>query len=188
MAKDDHFTNAYSGLAVTYLLASYRGYEDPVRMLWLAKQHIDTALTLDPLSGETQASLGYWYHQKFDWHAAEITYRRAIELNSNQSNVYLWLAILLEGKGEEEEALKIYNKGSSVNPGWDYLIKNKIRCLVNAGQLDEAIRLQLKLIEKNARIRSFKRIYFLTLPGFTGMAVIRQMPFLLHSSQAIRDS
>jgi TolB-like protein/class 3 adenylate cyclase len=150
VAKDDHFTNAYSGLAVTYLLASYRGYEDPVRMLWLAKQQIDTALTLDPLSGETQASLGYWYHQKFDWHAAEITYRRAIELNANQSNVYLWLAILLEGKGEEEEALKIYNKGSSVNPGWDYLLKNKIRCLVNAGQLDEAIQLQLKLIEKNA--------------------------------------
>jgi len=148
VAKDDHFTNAYSGLAVTYLLASYRGYEDPVRMLWLAKQQIDTALTLDPSSGETQASLGYWYHQKFDWHAAEITYRRAIELNSNQSNVYLWLAILLEGKGEEEEALKIYNRGSSVNPGWDYLIKNKIRCLVNAGQLDEAIKLQLKLIEK----------------------------------------
>jgi len=150
VSKDDHFTNAYSGLAVTYLLASYRGYEEPVRMLWLAKQHIDTALTLDPFSGETQATLGYWYHQKFDWHAAEITYRRAIDLNPSQSNVYLWLAILLEGKGEEEEALKIYNKGSSVNPGWDYLLKNKIRCMVNAGQLDEAISLELKLIEKSA--------------------------------------
>jgi adenylate cyclase len=150
VSKDDHFTNAYSGLAVTYLLASYRGYEEPVRMLWLAKQHIDTALTLDPFSGETQATLGYWYHQKFDWHAAEITYRRAIDLNPSQSNVYLWLAILLEGKGEEEEALKIYNKGSSVNPGWDYLLKNKIRCMVNAGQLDDAISLELKLIEKCA--------------------------------------
>ncbi len=150
VSKDDHFTNAYSGLAVTYLLASYRGYEEPVRMLWLAKQHIDTALTLDPFSGETQATLGYWYHQKFDWHAAEITYRRAIDLNPSQSNVYLWLAILLEGKGEEEEALKIYSKGSSVNPGWDYLLKNKIRCMVNAGQLDEAIKLELKLIEKSA--------------------------------------
>jgi TolB-like protein/class 3 adenylate cyclase len=150
VTKDSNFTNAYSGLAVTYLLASYRGYEEPVRMLWLAKQHIDTALTLDPYSGETQASLGYWYHQKFDWHAAEITYRRAIDLNPSQSNVYLWLAILLEGKGEEEEALKIYSKGSSVNPGWDYLLKNKIRCMVNAGQLDEAIKLELKLIEKSA--------------------------------------
>ena len=57
VAKDDHFTNAYSGLAVTYLLASYRGYEDPVRMLWLAKQQIDTALTLDPLSGKHKLHL-----------------------------------------------------------------------------------------------------------------------------------
>jgi len=150
VAKDNNFANAFSGLAVTYLLASFRGYEDPVRMLWLARQHINTALSLDPSSGETQASLGYWYHQKFDWHAAELTYRRAINLNPNQSNVYLWLAILLEGKGEQEEALEIYNKGATVNPGWDYLLSNMIRCLVNAGKQEDAIQLQKKLIEKNA--------------------------------------
>jgi tetratricopeptide (TPR) repeat protein len=160
VAKDSSFTNAISGLAVTYLLASYRGYEDPVRMLWLAKKHIDTALSQDPYSGETQATLGYWYHQKFDWHAAEITYRRAIDLNPNQSNVYLWLAVLLEGKGEEEEAIKIYNKGSSVNPGWDYLSKNKIRCLVNAGKPEEAILLQQKLIEKYSDETELQKDYF----------------------------
>ncbi len=104
VSKDSEFANAYSGLASTYLLSSYRGYEDPLRVLYMAKKHIDTALSLDPTSGETQAALGYWYHQKFDWHAAEITYRRALGLNANQSNVYLWLAILLEGKGDEEEA------------------------------------------------------------------------------------
>ena len=164
VSKDTNFAIAYSGLAVTYLLASYRGYEDPVRMLWLAKQHIDTALTLDPSSGETQATLGYWYHQKFDWHAAEITYRRAIDLNRSQSNVYLWLAILLEGKGDEEEALKVYNKGSSVNPGWDYLLKNKIRCLVNAGKLEEAITLQQTLIDKNASEPELQR------DGFSDLA------------------
>ena len=150
VSKDNNFANALSGLAVTYLLASFRGYEDPVRMLWLAKQYINTALSLDPASGETQASLGYWYHQKFDWHAAEITYRRAINLNPNQSNVYLWLAILLEGKGETEEALEIYNHGITVNAGWDFLLKNMTRCLVNAGKQEEAIQLQKKLIEKNA--------------------------------------
>ncbi len=158
--KDSNFANAWSGLAVTYLLASFRGYEDPVKMLWLAKQHIDTALSLAPASGETQASLGYWYHQKFDWHAAEITYRRAIELNPSQSNVYLWLAILLEGKGEEEEALKVYSKGSLVNPAWDYLLTNKIRCLVNAGKQEEAIQLQLKLIEKNADEPEIQKEYY----------------------------
>lgn len=146
--KDNNFANAYSGLAVTYLLSSYRGYEDPLRVLYMAKKHIDTALSLDPGSGETQASLGYWYHQKFDWHAAEITYRRALDLNSNQSNVYLWLALLMEGKGDEEEALRLYEKGYSINPAWDYLIKNKIRCLANAGRVEEAIILQLKLVDK----------------------------------------
>jgi len=149
VAKDKNFANAYSNLAVTYLLSSYRGYEDSVRMLWLAKQQIDIALSLDPSSGETHASLGYWYHQKFDWHAAEVTYRRAIELNPTQSNVYLWLAILLEGKGKEE-ALDIYDKGNSINPGWDYLLQNKVRCLVNAGEETEAIKLQKKLVDKNA--------------------------------------
>ena len=150
VTKDSNFANAYSGLAVTYLLASYRGYEDPVRMLWTAKKHIDNALALDPGSGETQASLGYWYHQKFDWHAAEITYRRAISLNPNQSNVYLWLAILMEGKGDEEEALKMYDKGSAINPAWDYLLRNKVRCLAQTGRQEEGIKLLKKLIEQNA--------------------------------------
>lgn len=150
VAKDSNFANAYSGLAVTYLLASFRGYEDPVRMLWMAKKYIDLALALEPSSGESQASLGYWYHQKFDWHAAEITYRRAIDLNPSQSNVYLWLGVLLEGKGETEEALKIYEKGCTINPAWDYLTSNQVRCLVNAGKREEAIAMLKKLIERNA--------------------------------------
>ncbi|HEX7903529.1 MAG TPA: adenylate/guanylate cyclase domain-containing protein [Chitinophagaceae bacterium] len=145
--KDPGFANGFSGLADTCLLSSYRGYEDPVKMLWLAKKHIETALALDPSSGETQASLGYWYHQNFDWHAAEITYRRAMSLNPNQTNVYLWLAILLEAKGEQQEALKIYDKGSEINPMWDYLTQNKVRALANTNP-DEAIRLQQELIDK----------------------------------------
>jgi TolB-like protein/class 3 adenylate cyclase len=160
VTKDSNFANAYSGLAVTYLLASYRGYEDPVRMLWMAKKYIDLALALDPGSGESQAALGYWYHQKFDWHAAEITYRRALELNPNQSNAYLWLGILLEGKGQTEEALTMYEKGCNINPGWDYLTVNQIRCLVSAGRREEAIELQQKLIQKHAAEPEIQRGYY----------------------------
>ena len=160
VAKDRTFADAYSGLATTYLLSSFRGYEDPTRMLWLAKKNIDTALGLDPSSGEIQATLGYWYHQTFDWHAAEITYRRAIDLNANQSNVYLWLGILLEAKEEKEEALKIYSRGTELNPMWDYLVENKIRALVNNNQADEAIALQKGLIDKASVDPSLKKIYY----------------------------
>ena len=148
--KDKSFAIAYSGLADTYLLSSYRGYEDPDIMLPLAKKNIDIALSLDSSSGEIQATLGYWYHQSFNWKEAEKTYRKAIELNPNQSNVYLWLAILLEAKEEKEEAIKIYDKGSEVNPVWDYLMQNKVRALANSNNQEEAIRLQRHLIEKAA--------------------------------------
>jgi adenylate cyclase len=148
--KDKTFAIAYSGLADTYLLSSYRGYEDPDIMLPLAKKHIDMALALEPSSGEIQSTLGYWYHQTFNWKEAEKTYRKSIELNPNQTNVYLWLAILLEAKEEREESLKMYNKGSEINPVWDYLMQNKIRALANDNNHEEAIRLQKHLIEKTA--------------------------------------
>lgn len=145
---DKTFAVAYAGLADTYLLSSYRGYQDPDVMLMVAKKHIDVALGLDTTSGEIQATLGYWYYQTFNWKEAENSYRKSIRLNSNQSNVYLWLAILLEAKGEQEDALNIYNLGSEVNPSWDYLIHNKIRALANSNNQEEAIRLQKELIEK----------------------------------------
>jgi tetratricopeptide (TPR) repeat protein len=129
-------------------------------MLWMAKKYIDLALALDPQSGESQASLGYWYHQKFDWHAAELTYKRSIEQNPNQSNVYLWLAVLLEGKGELSEALSIYEKGCSINPGWDYLTVNQVRCLVNADRREEAIRLQKKLVAKSGGEPALQKEYY----------------------------
>jgi adenylate cyclase len=146
--KDKTFAIAYSGLANTYLLSSYRGYENPDIMLPQGKTYIDKALELNAASGEIQATLGYWYYQTFTWKEAEKAYRKAISLDPSQSNVYLWLAILLEAKEETEDAIAIYNKGSEVNPGWDYLLQNKIRALVNANSPVEAIRLQIGLIEK----------------------------------------
>jgi adenylate cyclase len=146
--KDKTFAIAYAGLADTYLLSSYRGYEDPDIMLMIARKHIDTALALDAFSGEILATLGYWYHQTFNWTEAEKNYRKSIGLNPNQSNVYLWLAILLEAKEEGDEALKIYNQGSEINPAWDYLLQNKIRALANNNNEEEAFQLQHLQIEK----------------------------------------
>lgn len=155
--RDKSFAAAFSGLADSFLLSSFRGYEDPVQMLWQAKKNIDIAAGLDTFSGETQASLGYWYFQNFDWHAAEITYRRAISLNANQSNVYLWLAILLQAKGEHEEALKVYDLGIEVNPMWDFLLKNKVLALANLNREEEALELQLMRIEKAGKDNNLKR-------------------------------
>jgi adenylate cyclase len=149
VSRDKTFAVAFAGLADSFLLSSFRGYEDPVQMLWQAKKNIDIAAGLDSYSGETQASLGYWYFQNFDWHAAEITYQRAISLNANQTNVYLWLAILLQAKGDHEGALKVYDQGIEINPLWDFLLKNKIMALVNMNNTDAALELQHDRIAKS---------------------------------------
>jgi adenylate cyclase len=148
--KDPNFAIAYAGLANTYLLASYRGYQDPGIMLMVAKKHIDTALGLDAYSGEIQATLGYWYHQTFNWAEAEKIYRTSIALDPNQSNVYLWLGILLEAKGEKDEAMRMFNQGSDINTSWDYLIQHKINALAANNEQEEAIRLQNELIGRTA--------------------------------------
>lgn len=148
--KDPRFAIAYAGLANTYLLASYRGYQDPGIMLMAAKKHIDTALSLDEDSGEILATLGYWHHQAFQWDEAEKIYRQSIATDPNQSNVYLWLSILLEAKGEKEEAMRIYNQGSEINASWDYLIQNKVNALAANNEQEEAIRLQHELISRSA--------------------------------------
>lgn len=150
VARDKSFSAAFAGLADSFLLSSFRGYEDPVQMLWQAKKNIDIAASLDPYSGETQASLGYWYFQNFDWHAAEITYQRAISLNANQSNVYLWLAILLQAKGDNEAALKVFDQGIEINPVWDFLLKNKVMLLTNMNNMEEAVALQEERIRKQS--------------------------------------
>lgn len=155
--RDTSFAAAFSGLADCFLLSSFRGYEDPVQMLWQAKKNIDIATGLDSFSGETQASLGYWYFQNFDWHAAEITYRRSINLNANQSNVYLWLAILLQAKGDNEEALKVYDQGIEINPMWDFLLKNKVIALVSLNRGEEAVALQLTRVEKAGNDSNLKK-------------------------------
>ena len=147
--RDKTFAVAFAGLADSFLLSSFRGYEDPVQMLWQAKKNIDIAAGLDSYSGETQASLGYWYFQNFDWHAAELTYQRSISLNANQTNVYLWLAILLQAKGDHEGALKIYDQGIEINPLWDFLLKNKIMALVNLNNMEAAMKLQQDRIAKS---------------------------------------
>lgn len=148
VGRDKSFAAAFAGLADSFLLASFRGYEDPVQMLWQAKKNIDIAVALDSYSGETQASLGYWYFQNFDWHAAEITYQRAISLNANQSNVYLWLAILLQAKGDNEGAIKVYDQGISINPLWDFLLRNKVLTLANMNDTEGAVALQKERIQK----------------------------------------
>jgi len=69
-------------------------------------------------------------------------------LNAAQSNVYLWLGLILESKGDMEEAMNLYNEGCNINQLWIYLLQHRIRALANSTNEEVVILLQKSLIEK----------------------------------------
>jgi len=126
---DPSFAPAYSGLADVHLLLSIRGYANPRIFLALTKTYLDKALELDPASAEVHASLGFWHYQNFDFKAAEIQFRKSLEMNPNQDNVYNWLAELLEQTDRNAEALELYKQGIEVNPSFAILRGNMLNVL-----------------------------------------------------------
>lgn len=146
ITEDSVFVDAISALADAYLLSSSRGYDDPKRMFPVAEKLTNKALRLQPASGPAHASRGFLLEQNYDYHGAEIEFRKSIELEPNQSNVYNWLAHIKEAMGDCEEAIKIYDAGIAFNPEWDVIKGNRTRCLIRTGRGEEALKEDIRWI------------------------------------------
>jgi Tfp pilus assembly protein PilF len=106
IVNDPHYAGAYAGLADAYLLLRQYGHmpnaEAYPRALAAARQ----AIALDDSSPEAHRSLAFilrfW---NWDMTAAEKEYRRAIELNPNDSQSHHWYATALLSSNRYREAL-----------------------------------------------------------------------------------
>ena len=146
IALDSEFALAYSGLADVNLLLCNRGHVEPKAVLLDTKKYIDRALELDPLSAEIQTSSGYWHYLNFNFREAESRFRKSIEMNPNQDNVYNWLGQLLEQTAREKEALETYQKGIRVNPSFLLLKGNMLNLLASINS-EQAIQKTNTLID-----------------------------------------
>lgn len=101
--SDPSFAQAWAGLADAY---SFQGGPRPPKEVFpLAQKAASTALTLNPGLAEVHASAGFIQLQyDWDWPAAERSFRRALELNENDSAARGRLARLLLVLGRFEEA------------------------------------------------------------------------------------
>jgi TolB-like protein len=165
IALDSGFALAYSGLADVNLLLCNRGHVDSKPVLEETKKYIDKALELDPLSAEIQASSGYWYNQVFNFREAEARFRKSLEMNPNQDNVYNWLAMLLEQTGRDLEALETYKKGIVVNPSFSLLRANMLNLLLTIDS-KKALQLTTSLIDSAIVDSDEKLFYLVTLSKY----------------------
>jgi eukaryotic-like serine/threonine-protein kinase len=100
---DPGFAQAWAGLADSY---SFQGGPKPPKDVFpLAQKAAGTALTLNPALAEAHASAGFIQLQyEWNWPAAEQSFRRALELNENDSAARGRLARLLLVLGRFAEA------------------------------------------------------------------------------------
>lgn len=99
------FAPAHSGLADAYTLLGAYGFMSRPRANTLAFEAAARAVALDAMLPESHFSMGYAYKNRFEWSAAEASFRRGLELNPDASTGHHWFSIYLSQRGRFADAL-----------------------------------------------------------------------------------
>ena len=115
---DPEFADAYAWLASTkyYNGAGYYGVR-PHDVAPEVLSLLTKALDLDPMNAaayQVRAEVRDWYN--FEWEGAEADYRRALELNPNNSIAHIYYAFHLVACGRFEEALAERERAHELDP------------------------------------------------------------------------
>jgi TolB-like protein/Flp pilus assembly protein TadD len=139
IAKDPSFAPAYAGLAAALVARSGTRDLDAADELARMENSAEKALELDPLLPEAYGALGMVYARKAQWQQSERSFRRALELDPNDSVIYGNFALsLLFPLGRIREAvqqLRIAVKTDPLAPRLRYILAN---ALMADGRFDEA--------------------------------------------------
>jgi len=114
--KDPGNAQLYVGLS-----AAYAGFADfflaPAEVMPQAKAAALKAVEFDGNSPEAHTVLGnVQLLFDYDWPAAERSYKRAIQLNSNNAEAYQWYSVLCAVLGRRNEALSLLKKAYELDP------------------------------------------------------------------------
>jgi DNA-binding winged helix-turn-helix (wHTH) protein/tetratricopeptide (TPR) repeat protein len=114
---DPHYALAWSGLADCYTSGPVNG-DAPPQMFWpKAREATARAVSAGPGLAEVQTSLGslkFWLD--WDWPAAEVAYRKAIELDPSYPLGHRMLGVLLSHMCRHEEAQASIRRARELDP------------------------------------------------------------------------
>ena len=135
---DPDYALAYVGLADSYVLhTGYLGIA--LHETQEARQNaIDSALSLDPASGEAYTNLAQLQQMQGDLVKAERTFLRAIELSPNYATAYHWYSALLGNAGRLLEQETQIRRAVELDPLSPVLVTNLGSAVYELGRQDEA--------------------------------------------------
>ncbi len=116
IAIDPNYGLAYNGLAFNYINQD-DWFLRPSEAAPKAKAAAARALAIDESDADAHLSLAivaHWY--EWDWAAAERAFKRAIELNPKNSDIYGYYSWYLASMGRSDQALAEAKRGQQADP------------------------------------------------------------------------
>jgi serine/threonine-protein kinase len=142
-AKDPSFAPAYSGLASALAYPSGQGFDAAERAEQVSqmREAAGKAVELDPLLAEAHEALGNMYARDAQWQMSEKSFRRALELDPNDSSLRReFVNNLLMPLGRIEESVAEMRLAERSDPLSADVQRLLAHILFIASRFDEAIR------------------------------------------------
>ena len=143
VALDPDFALAWSGLADAYmLLPEYSALADREMSVERSTYAVERALALDGNLPYVSSSAAWakLIHD-YDWIGAEDTFRRALEIEPDNTNVLHWLSHTLSWQGRHREALVLARRAHDLEPDSNLMTMNLAYILVDAREFVEALQI-----------------------------------------------
>lgn len=137
---DPSYALAYVGLGEANRSLALAGEQSPTEYLPRSKAAAAKAVELDDTLAECHTALGvtnFWLD--WDWSAAEAQYKRALELDPNNSGAHIFYAHLLSNTGRHAEAIVEARRARELDPLSPFVGSLEGQFLLHAGQTDEAL-------------------------------------------------
>jgi serine/threonine protein kinase/TolB-like protein/Tfp pilus assembly protein PilF len=114
--KDPNYALPYVGLADYYYVLSDYAPVSAVELAPKERAAAQKALAIDDTLAEAHAVLAGADQDLWEWDAAEREFRRALELDPNNSNAHHWYGLYLARVGRREQALAQIKRALEVDP------------------------------------------------------------------------
>ena len=137
---DPNFALGWSGLAdANMLLPEYSASVDRDAIRERSEFAVARALELQPDLPYVSSSAAWakLIHD-YDWDGAENTFRRALEIEPDNTNVLHWLSHTLSWQGRHDEAVTVARRAFEIEPDSNLMTSNLAYILVDAREFDES--------------------------------------------------
>ena len=152
---DPDYAEAHVGLAESVLLLSINHFDlRPDEARRVAQDHLDTALELKPELADAYATLGLlkadvWFQTRIGDENldAAAAFERAISLNPNHAQAYMWFASLRDQELRLEDSIAFYHRSLQLDPLARVPLSNLPKLYAHLGRNEVALKLWLDAIE-----------------------------------------